>query len=133
MVERHRSDDSEVLNLFAGLVVEVDEKSALPGRKTLVGVGMRVPVIGLGHGADPNLMIVDLSDGMVVLDCRLRRFVRKINHVEEEFCIRRSPQDKSILFCKVIFGARRFFPTSQTRDVGRPASLRRANCAVAVI
>jgi hypothetical protein len=39
-------------------IVEVNKEAALQRQKALVGVRMTVPVIGLGHGAYPNFMIV---------------------------------------------------------------------------
>ena len=52
---------------FDGPIVEIDVEAAFQRQKAFVGVGVTVPVIRFGHRADPNLVIVDLSNRMIVV------------------------------------------------------------------
>jgi hypothetical protein len=51
-------------------IVKINVEAAFQSKKALIGVGMTVPMIGLSHGAYTNLMIVDFSDGMVIVALR---------------------------------------------------------------
>ena len=52
---------------FAGSGFEVDRETAFDDEEGLVGVGVVVPVVGLGHGGDADDVIVDGGDGVVVV------------------------------------------------------------------
>jgi hypothetical protein len=56
---------------FDGSIIKVNEETSLQCQKTLIGVGMTVPMISLCHGAYTNFMIVDLGNRVVfVALCR---------------------------------------------------------------
>jgi hypothetical protein len=51
-------------------VVKINEQAAFQCQKTLIGVGMTVPMISLSHSAYTNFMIVDFSHWMVIVALR---------------------------------------------------------------
>ena len=51
-------------------VIKINKQATFQCKKTLIGVGMTVPMISLGHDAYTNLVIVDISDWMVILALR---------------------------------------------------------------
>ena len=53
-----------------GLIVKINEEAAFHCQKTLIGVGMTVPMIRRGHSAYTNFMIVDFSNWVVVVALR---------------------------------------------------------------
>src|SRR5215831_11336878 len=42
-------------------IIEVNEEASFQRQKTLIGVGMTVPMVSLGHCADTNFVIVHLA------------------------------------------------------------------------
>lgn len=51
-------------------VVEIDKETAFEREETLIRVGMAMPVVILGHGADANFMIIYRRNRMVVVAVR---------------------------------------------------------------
>src|SRR5882724_4911921 len=51
-------------------IVKINEEAAFQCQKTLIGVGVTVPMISLSHSAYTNFMIVDLSNWMVIVALR---------------------------------------------------------------
>ena len=74
------------------MVFKIKEQTSLEGQETFIGVGMTVPSLGLGHGADSNLVIVHLRNRMVVVPLRcgfafeLDDFGIRIPHLPPVYC-----------------------------------------------
>ena len=49
------------------LVIKIDEEAAFQRKKSLIGVGMTVPMICLSHSTYANFMIVDFGNSVVVV------------------------------------------------------------------
>jgi len=65
-----------------GSIVEVNKKATFQRQKHFVGVRMTVPRISLRHGADADFVIVDLSNGMIIVATGRCPLARELNHVE---------------------------------------------------
>src|SRR3981189_867627 len=52
---------------FARSALEFDGKPSFNDQKCLVGVWMRMPVIGFCHRGNPNDMVIDSSNRMIVV------------------------------------------------------------------
>lgn len=48
-------------------VIKINEEATFQRQETLIGIGMRVPMVRLSHGAYADFMIIDTGDGMVVV------------------------------------------------------------------
>src|SRR5450756_2268364 len=47
--------------------LELNAKPSLHHQKSLIGVRMKMPGIGLGHRGNPHHMVVDAGNGMIVV------------------------------------------------------------------
>src|SRR5258708_3200264 len=63
-------------------IVKINEEAALQFQKTLIEVGMTVPMINLSHRAYPNFMIVNFSNWVVIVALPRCCFDRTINDSE---------------------------------------------------
>jgi len=52
------------------VIIKVNEEAAFQCQKHLVRIRMTVPMVSLGHDAYTNFVIVDISNGMVVVALR---------------------------------------------------------------
>ena len=52
------------------VIIKIDEQAAFECQKHLVRIRMTVPMVSLGHNAYTNFVIVNISNGMVVVALR---------------------------------------------------------------
>src|SRR6266478_1290506 len=70
---------------FARSALEFDGKPSFNHQKCLVGVWMKMPVIGFCHSGNPNDMVIDISNRMIVVSemgrtfCFQRDDLRKVS------------------------------------------------------
>src|ERR1700738_872782 len=64
---------------FERSALEFDGKPPFNHQKCLIGVWMKMPVIGLCHRGNANDMVIDLRDWMVIVSEMGRRLCRQRN------------------------------------------------------
>jgi hypothetical protein len=67
-----------------GSIIKIDEETSFHRQKTLIGVGVTMPMVSLSHRAYANFVIIDLSDWMVIVAPRCCRFAREIDGLKRE-------------------------------------------------